>query len=204
MFEHTYLTIAARSEGIFTDRGSKFISLAAPVKTEQEVKELLQHAKSEHPKANHHCYAFRLGPSKSVFRYSDDREPSGTAGKPIYGVILSNDLTDIVIIVSRIFGGSLLGVQGLIQAYRSSAAAAIANAEIVTAEVMEKYRLRFGYPVRHDILDLVKQMNGKIVSRIETDDCEIDIEISKTAADNLLSIIRKNHLLKDHCSIKVL
>ena len=204
MFEFTYHTIAAASSGLYTDRGSRFISLAAPVQQESHVKDLLQQVRREHPKANHHCYAFRLGPSKSVYRFSDDREPAGTAGKPIFGVIQSHDLSDILIVVSRIFGGSLLGVPGLIQAYRSAAAAAISNARIISAQILEKYRLQFGYEYRYGILDLVKQAKANILFREESDECLLDIELPKQAAEILLSGIRNNHILKDHCQIKVL
>jgi uncharacterized YigZ family protein len=204
MFEETYITIAAPAAGLFSDRGSKFISLAAPVRSESEVKNILQQVRSEHPKANHHCYAFRLGPSKSVYRFSDDREPSGTAGKPIYGVIQAQDLTDIIIVVSRIFGGALLGVPGLIHAYRSAAISAAGNAQIITAYIMEKYRLRFGYSVQHGIMELVKSTKARIISRQESDECMIEIELPKKDAGVLLEGIRLNHILREQCEINVL
>ena len=204
MFDTTYSTIAAVSEGLFTDRGSRFISIAAPVKSEAEVKNILQQVKRDHPRANHHCYAFRLGPSKSVFRFSDDREPAGTAGKPIFGVIQANDLSDIVIVVSRIFGGTLLGVPGLINAYRSAAANAVANARIISAQIMEKYRLTFGYDIRYQILELVKYAGAIIVRRDESERCMLDIELPKPAAESMLQEIRNNYLLKEQCQIEVL
>ncbi len=204
MFEDSYITIEAPAAGLFSNRGSRFISLAAPVRTENDVKEMLQKVRSDHPKANHHCYAFRLGPSKSVFRYSDDREPSGTAGKPIYGVIQANDLTDIIIVVSRIFGGTLLGVPGLIYAYREAARSAIVNAKIITAFIMEKYRLRFEYAIQFGIMDLIKQTGARILKRQESDECILEIELSKPDAGLLLEKIRNNYLLKENCEIKVI
>src|SRR5258705_6714827 len=118
--DDVYKTIASMAKGSFRDRGSKFIAEAFPVTTEQEMKKNLSEAKKKHHKANHHCYAMRLTPDKNNFKCSDDREPSGSAGKPILNVLLSNELTDVLVVVSRYFGGTLLGVPGLINAYRSA------------------------------------------------------------------------------------
>ena len=126
------------TEGEFRDRGSRFMAYAYPVKDEAEIKNIVSNIRKEQPKANHHCYAYRLGPGNAVFRYSDDREPSGSAGKPIYGVIQANDLTDVLIVVTRYFGGTLLGIPGLINAYREAAANAIKSATIISKQITEK------------------------------------------------------------------
>ncbi|MDP2112754.1 MAG: YigZ family protein, partial [Bacteroidota bacterium] len=129
--EDTYKTIEKPSEGLFKDKGSKFISFAFPVNSEDEIKDIVQSIKKEHHSARHHCYAWRLGADHLHFRANDDGEPSSTAGKPILGQIQSFDLTNILIVVVRYFGGTLLGVSGLINAYRSAALDAINQAEIV-------------------------------------------------------------------------
>ena len=138
--EDTYKTIEKPSEGLFKDKGSKFISLAFPVNSEEEIKEIVQSIKKEHHSARHHCYAWRLGADQLHFRANDDGEPSSTAGKPILGQIQSFDLTNILIVVVRYFGGTLLGVSGLINAYRSAALDAINQAEIVE-KLVEKWLL---------------------------------------------------------------
>ena len=122
MFDESYNTILKASEGSFRDKGSKFIAYLFPVTTEDKVKEILQDYKKKYYDARHHCYAYRLGWNKDAYRINDDGEPSGTAGKPIYGQILSNDLTNVLILVVRYFGGVKLGVSGLIQAYKAAAA----------------------------------------------------------------------------------
>ena len=145
LFDDTYLTIQKPSEGVFKDRGSKFLAFAFPVRTEQEIKEILHLIKKEHHGANHHCYAWRLGADKLAYRANDDGEPNNSAGKPILGQIQSNDLTDIFIVVARYFGGTLLGVSGLINAYREAASDAIKNAEIIEKHVMFEYNTEFSF-----------------------------------------------------------
>ena len=203
LFDESYKTIEAAATGIYKDRGSRFVGFAFPVKNESEVRELITQAKSDHPKANHHCYAFRLGPGKTVFRFSDDREPSGSAGKPIYGVIQSNDLTDILIVVVRYFGGTLLGVPGLISAYRGAAAEAIAKSMIVERLVMERYRISFRYDDMSLVMELIKMAKASILSQQLEVDCTVTLELPKLAADAFISKIRNHYLLKDHCKIQV-
>ena len=120
LFEDTYQTIEFPAEGIFRDKGSKFIAYAYPFKDEANLKDIIADLKSQHPKARHHCYAYRLSPDRSVFRVNDDGEPSGTAGRPILNVLLSMDVTNILVVVVRYFGGTLLGVPGLINAYKTA------------------------------------------------------------------------------------
>jgi uncharacterized YigZ family protein len=203
LFEETYLTLDSPSTGEFRDRGSRFSGFAYPVKSETEVKQLINSIKSEHPKANHHCYAFRLGPGKTAFRFSDDREPAGSAGKPIFGVIQSKDLTDILIIVVRYFGGTLLGVPGLINAYRSAAQMAVENGKTVQKTVVERYQIRFAYEFLNLIMEMVKISKASILQQKLEMDCAITIELPKQAADDLISKIRNHYKLKGNCEIIV-
>jgi uncharacterized YigZ family protein len=154
--EDTYKTISASAEGLFKDKGSKFISYAFPVTTETEIREILQSIKKEHHSARHHCYAWRLGYEKLLFRANDDGEPSSTAGKPILGQIQSFDLTDILIVVVRYFGGTLLGVSGLINAYRNAALDAISQAEIVEKVVEKRLKIEFDYGVMNEVMKIFK------------------------------------------------
>ncbi len=154
--EDTYKTIQTASEGLFKDKGSKFIAYAYPVTSEDQIKEIVQSIKKEHYSARHHCYAWRLGHEKLLFRANDDGEPSSTAGKPILGQIQSFDLTNILIVVVRYFGGTLLGVSGLINAYRNAALDAINQAEIVEKLVEKELLIEFDYGVMNDVMKLFK------------------------------------------------
>jgi len=155
--EDTYKTISQSAEGLFKDKGSKFIAYAHPVSSEDEIKEIIQSIKKEHYSARHHCYAWRLGHEKLLFRTNDDGEPSSTAGKPILGQIQSFDLTNILIVVVRYFGGTLLGVSGLINAYRNAALDAINNAEIVEKIVEKHLIIEFDYGVMNDVMKIFKE-----------------------------------------------
>ena len=203
LFDETYKTIETAAAGVFKDRGSRFVGMAFPVKNEKEIKDHINRVKLEHPKANHHCYAFRLGPGKTVFRFSDDREPSGSAGKPIYGVIQSNDLTDILIVVVRYFGGTLLGVPGLINAYREAAAAAIAKGIVVERMVMERYAISFRYEDMNLVMEFIKMARATVLSQQSGSGCTVTLELSKKAADVFISKIKNHYQLKDHCEIIV-
>ncbi len=185
LFSDTYLSIDKVSEGVFKDRGSKFIAKAIPVKTEDEVKKTISAIRKEYHDACHHCYAFRLGSDKSAFRSSDDGEPSGTAGKPIYGQILSNDLTNILIVVIRYFGGTLLGVPGLINAYRTAAAEAIKNSEIIEKQISDVYEVLFDYPLMNDVMHIIKENNAEIIQNNFELSCVSTFKISKSRS-NLL------------------
>ncbi|MGC9354952.1 MAG: IMPACT family protein, partial [Mariniphaga sp.] len=158
----SYKTIKEKSKGLFKDRGSKFLSYAFPVETEDEIKEILNQVKKEHHSARHHCYAWRLGTEEITFRANDDGEPSSTAGKPILGQLLSFELTNTLIIVVRYFGGTLLGTSGLINAYRTAAAEAIKNAKIETRIIEEKFLLKFTYKEMNDVMQIIKQENLNI------------------------------------------
>ncbi|CAN5765566.1 YigZ family protein [soil metagenome] len=187
LFSDTYFTIEKACEGIYKDRGSKFLAFIFPVKKEEELKAHLQQLRKEHPGANHHCYAFRLGADQLLFRANDDGEPSGTAGKPILGQIQSNDLTNILIVVVRYFGGSLLGVPGLIAAYRGAAADAIANANIIERQVMEVYELHFRYSAMNDVMKILKDENLSQWNQDFQLDCKLNFSVRKNDADIILA-----------------
>ncbi len=197
LFDDTYKTIAADAEGVCKEKNSKFISLAYPVVNEDEVKAHYLRIKKEHPKANHHCYAFRLGADKMAFRTNDDGEPANTAGKPILGQIQSNDLTDIVIFVVRYFGGTLLGVSGLINAYKIAAADAIANARVITKTVNEVYELTFRFADLNDMMKILKAEDIEITEQELDLDCRVIYSIRKTNADKIA------HQLKKYPNIKL-
>lgn len=154
--EDTYKTISKTSEGLFKDKGSKFISYAFTVESEDEIRNIVLTIKKEHHSARHHCYAWRLGHEKLVFRANDDGEPSSTAGKPILGQIQSYDLTNILIVVVRYFGGTLLGVSGLINAYRNAAQDAILQAEIIEKLVEKQLLIEFDYGVMNEVMKIFK------------------------------------------------
>lgn len=159
----SYRTIAAPAEGEFKDRGSKFLAYAWPVRTEEEALAHLDWLRKEHFKARHHCFAWRLAPDGSRFRANDDGEPSGTAGRPILGQIDSFGLTDVVVVVVRYFGGTLLGTSGLIQAYREAAAEALRTAKVEEKIVCDTFRFDFDYALMPDVMNAVKKLGLDIV-----------------------------------------
>lgn len=191
LFDDTYKTITAPAEGIFKDRGSKFIAYAYPVTSEEAVKQHLAELRKEHFSARHHCYAFRIGPDKTHFRANDDGEPSGTAGKPILGQIQSNDLTNVLVVVVRYFGGTLLGVSGLIAAYRGAAADALANAQIVERTVNEVYELKFPYAAMNDVMKLLKEEELEQWAQDFALDCKLEFAVRKMEADRVCEVLRK-------------
>ena len=155
----TYKTIASSSHGLYKEKGSRFISFAFPISGQEEIKPIIDKIKKEHHEARHHCYAYMLGHERIIWRVNDDGEPSGTAGKPILGQISSFGLTNILIVVSRYFGGTLLGVSGLINAYRSAAMAAIQNAELTEKTVNEYYEITYPYISMNDVMRILKEEN---------------------------------------------
>ena len=158
-----YFTIEKRSQAEFKDRGSRFIAYAGPVDSIEEFKKLLKELKKEHAKATHHCFAYRIGLDGNVYRVSDDGEPSGTAGRPILGQIDSKEIVNVLVVVVRYFGGTLLGVPGLINAYRSAAALALQMTPIVQRQVEKECSLQFDYTQVNDVMTLVKQYNCRII-----------------------------------------
>ena len=186
-----FKTIANSGEGYYTEMRSKFLAFAHHVETVDEVKQLLEGYRKKYYDARHVCYAYMLGPERTEFRANDDGEPSSTAGKPILGQINSNELTDILIVVVRYYGGVNLGTSGLIVAYREAAADAIAHATIETRQVEEIVKYSFAYPQMNDVMRIVKDMNPRIVSQTFENTCEIVLSIRKSEAEQLRSRLAK-------------
>ena len=181
----TYLTISSVSEALYKDKGSKFYAFAYPVQTVEQIKEILAEKRKEYYDARHVCYAYMLGYERNVFRANDDGEPSGTAGRPILGQINSSNLTDILIIVVRYFGGTLLGTSGLIQAYKTSAAEAIAVATIEERIVEKTFVSKFGYQDLNAVMRIMKDFDLAIVNQIQEMDCTIYFRIRLSDIDRV-------------------
>jgi uncharacterized YigZ family protein len=175
----TFLTIKQNSKGIYTEKRSKFIAFAFPVYSVDQIKEIVAEYQKKYYDARHLCYAYMLGENRDVFRANDNGEPSGTAGKPILGQINSNNLTNILILVIRYFGGIKLGTGGLIVAYRAAAAEAIANAEIIEKHVETEISFNFEYPFMNDVMRIVKELNPQIISQTFDNDCFMTLRIRK-------------------------
>lgn len=187
----TYLTIKEKAEGIYKEKGSKFIALAYPVTTEDEVKDIIAGLKKEYYDARHHCYAYAIGAKGESFRANDDGEPSGTAGRPIYGQLLSHSVTNVLIVVIRYFGGTKLGVSGLIHAYKTAAADALSNAIIEERTVNDVYRISFAYPVMNDIMKLVKDEDLGLLDQHFDNTCSVSLSIRQSKTDLVLGKIEK-------------
>jgi uncharacterized YigZ family protein len=188
-----YFTIERSSVAEFKDRGSRFIAYAYPVQTVEEFKLLLQQLKKEHPKAAHHCFAWRLGWDGNRFRVSDDGEPGGTAGRPVLGQIDSKQLTDTAVIVVRYFGGTLLGVPGLIQAYKSASAMALQLIPIVQKPVEVVYELQFDYTQMNEVMNIVKQSGCSVVGQEMQLFCLLRIGIPKARLHEVLYKLKEFH-----------
>ena len=186
-----YKTLKTEGEGYYTDKRSKFLAFAYHVSTVEEIKEILARYRKKYFDARHVCYAYMLGPERLEFRANDDGEPSSTAGKPILGQINSNELTDILIVVVRYYGGVNLGTSGLIVAYREAAADAIAHSEIETRQVEEIITYNFPYPMMNDVMRIVKDMQPRIVSQTYDNTCEIKLSIRKSEAEQLKNRLNK-------------
>lgn len=181
--QDTFHTIAAPSEGEFKDRGSKFLAYAYPVANVDEVQLSLQEVRKLHPKARHHCYAYRLGRDQYNFRANDDGEPSGTAGRPILGQIDSASVTNTLVVVVRYFGGTLLGASGLINAYKKSTAAALTAAKTVEKVVSDIYTLRFSYEHMSKVMNVVSNPPFEIVEQRFTESAEMDVAIRQSEVE---------------------
>lgn len=191
LFDDTYKTLAAKSEGIYKEKGSKFIALAYPVTTEDEIKEIIAGLKKEYYDARHHCYAYILGPDKSAYRQNDDGEPSGTAGRPIYGQLLSKDVTNVLLVVIRYFGGIKLGVSGLINAYKTAAKDALDNNTIIEKTIDEKYRVTFDYTEMNSVMQILKDPFVQINNQSYEERYLIDYTIRRREADRINEALRK-------------
>ena len=193
----TYKTIAAASEEVlYKEKNSKFFGYAFPVTTEEEIKEILERLRKEHFSARHWCYAYQIGTEKIQYRANDDGEPNNSAGMPIYGQIQSFEVTNILVVVVRYFGGVKLGVGGLISAYKIAAQMALENSEIVERTIDKHFIISFGYANMNKVMRIIKEKNLQIVSQKMEMDCEIEISIRKKNVQNLLDTFENLYEIK--------
>ncbi len=192
----TYFSIVEACQSEFRDRGSRFIAFAFPINNKQQFKDILATLKKEHPKAVHHCLAYRIGNSGDQFRSSDDGEPSGTAGKPILGQIDSRQLTDILVVVVRYFGGTLLGVPGLINAYKTASAQALDKALIIEKPVMIQYKLEFDYTIMNEVMRVIKQFHCQVKEQELQLFCRMKLELPLKTLEECLTAFREIHTLQ--------
>lgn len=188
-FEDTFKTIAKSSEGLYKDKSSKFLYFSFPVKDEEEIKEIQTTLRKKYYDARHHCFAWALGKDAEHFRANDDGEPNHSAGDPILGQIRSNELTNILIVVVRYFGGTKLGMSGLIQAYKTSAALAIEENEIIEEQVKVQHAVRFPYPMMNEVMTLVKNHDLQILSQEMYLDCEITLSFRAGLEETILAAL---------------
>ena len=186
-----YKTIKGNSEGFYSEKRSKFLAFAHHVESVDDVKELVAQYRKKYYDARHVCYAYMLGAAREEFRANDDGEPSSTAGKPILGQINSNELTDILIVVVRYYGGVNLGTSGLIIAYREAAADALAHAEVETKQVEEVITYDFPYVMMNDVMRIVKDMQPRIISQTYENTCQIKLSIRQSEAEQLRQRLAK-------------
>ena len=187
LFDDSYKTITSPAEGFFKDKGSKFISYAYPIRNENEAKVSLTELRELHPKAVHHCYAYRLGLDRMSYRMSDDGEPSGTAGRPILNTLYSRDITNILVVVVRYFGGTLLGVPGLIHAYKTATEIALDEAEVITSHLFNIYELVFSYVQMNDVMRIVKEMELPVTEQQFNMECRMAVEVRTTMVERFVS-----------------
>jgi uncharacterized YigZ family protein len=185
-----YYCIEKPGTAEFRDRGSRFIAYAFPLGSKEEFKTHLQNVKAEHPKATHHCFAYRLGLDNTDFRVSDDGEPSGTAGRPILGQIASKQLTHTLIVVVRYFGGTLLGIPGLMNAYKTAASFVLQVTPVVQKQVEVTYRLQFDYTVMNELMSIIKAFNCSVISRDMQLFCTMTIGIARRNLAETISRLR--------------
>ncbi len=184
--QDSYKSIASEAKGLFKDNGSRFIAHAYPVETEDEVKEIVAALKKEYYDARHHVYAYRLGYKGDRFRANDDGEPSGSSGRPVLGQIDSNGLSDILVVVVRYFGGIKLGIPGLIRAYKSSTADALANAQIIEKTASRTFRIHFGYMSMNGVMKVLKDMGLEQKNQKFDMECSIDTTVRLSLVDSFL------------------
>lgn len=182
----TYRTIRSSARGVYKEKGSRFIAIAYPVSSQDEIKPILEKIRKDYHDARHHCFAYMIGSDRLTWRVNDDGEPSGSAGKPILGQINSYVLTNILIIVIRYFGGTLLGVSGLINAYRTAASSAIMNAEIVERHLHEYHEIRFPYISMNEVMKILKEEGaGQSEQKMDTECC-VKINFRVSAKERIL------------------
>ena len=189
-----YRSIEAPSTGVYKDNGSKFLAFAFPVESEEQVRSHLAALRKEYFDARHHCYAYRIGLDGATWRANDDGEPSSTAGRPILGQLLSAELSDILVVVVRYFGGVKLGVPGLIKAYKTATAEAIAAARIVEKTACATCRIGFDYTRMNDVMRIVKEWNLQILSQQFENDCEITVRVGLAKVDAFCENLRWAHV----------
>jgi len=187
LFDDSYKTITSPAEGFFKDKGSKFISYAYPIRNENDAKVFLAELRELHPKAVHHCYAYRLGLDRMSYRMSDDGEPSGTAGRPILNTLYSRDITNILVVVVRYFGGTLLGVPGLIHAYKTATEIALDEAEVITSHLFNIYELVFSYVQMNDVMRIVKEMELPVTEQQFNMECRMAVEVRTMLVERFVS-----------------
>ncbi|TDQ31645.1 IMPACT family protein [Zeaxanthinibacter enoshimensis] len=187
----TYKTLGAASpEVLFKDRKSKFYGYAFPVRTEEEIKDIIENIRQKHKDAGHVCYAWRLGIRKKRHRANDDGEPNNSAGMPIYGQIRSYELTQVLVAVARVYGGTKLGVGGLIQAYKTAAQQALEASAIIEKTIMKEFRLRFAYPEMDKVMRTISQVDAEILSQRMEMDCTIEVAIRESEADKFIALMK--------------
>ncbi|WP_306550906.1 YigZ family protein [Daejeonella sp.] len=196
LFDDTFKTISKPSEGIFRDKGSRFFAYLYPIQSEAEIKDIIAELKSLHPKASHHCWAIRLSLDRSIFRLNDDGEPSGTAGRPILNTLLSFDLTNVIAVVIRYFGGTLLGIPGLINAYKTATIDAIQASEIIVKTVDLVFKIEFSHSVMNEVMKVVKEENIKIFNQSFDLSCTFNLEIRQSQVNNVINRLEKIEGLK--------
>ena len=196
MFDDTYRTIKEPAEGLYKEKGSKFMAFAFPVRTAEEVKGHLEQLRKEYFDARHHCYAYILGPTKDAYRANDDGEPSGTGGRPIHGQLLSADLTDTLVVVVRYYGGVLLGASGLANAYKTAARDAISHAEIVEKTIDVRYRLHFEYVAMNDVMRIIKDFGLVPTNQDFNLDCRLDVSVRQSQSNRLYDAVAQLRTVK--------
>ncbi len=196
LFDDTFKTISKPSEGIFKDKGSRFIAYLYPIQSELDIKDIIAELKSIHPKASHHCWALRLSQDRSIFRLNDDGEPSGTAGRPILNTLLSFDLTNVIAVVVRYFGGTLLGIPGLINAYKTATNEAIQASEIIEKTVDLVFKIEFSHSVMNEVMKVVKDENIKIFNQSFDLNCTFNLEIRQSQVNKVIDRLEKIEGLK--------
>lgn len=196
LFKDSYLEVVGSSLGLFKDKGSKFIAYTFHIKDEDDVKTRMAEVKQKEYAAHHHCFAYVLKPDKLIQKDSDDGEPSNTAGKPILGQLLSNDLTNTLIIVVRYFGGVKLGVGGLIIAYRSAAQDALQNITIEKRYIKEVFVAHFQYPEMNNVMRIVKDLKLNVIKQKFEIECELTFSIRKSQSEKMQGIFALNHKIK--------
>jgi uncharacterized YigZ family protein len=185
----TYKTIKCPSQGLYKEKGSKFIALAFPVLNEEDIKKILLDLRKEYHDARHHCYAYIMGFKGEHWRANDDGEPSSTAGKPIYGQLLSRNLTNTLVVVIRYFGGTKLGVSGLINAYKLSASDALDNAEIISKTVTNIYKISFAYQAMNDVMKIVKDEDLRVFNQQFDTSCFMEVGVRQLRSSILIDKI---------------